>query len=152
MELGLAVRRKYGAEFSASKKNEPTRPPYPKVLIMPEHSNHPITDYARRHYTRELSKAGARMMHFSPGMMHSKAIIIDDRMAMIGSANFDLRSLFVNFEIGVLLYSTADVVAMKAWAKDLLATCREPKKERRRKSRVVGNVLEDLCRLLAPLL
>jgi len=91
-------------------------------------------------------------MHFSPGMMHSKAIIIDDRMAMIGSANFDLRSLFVNFEIGVLLYSTADVVAMKAWAKDLLATCREPKKERRRKSRLVGNVLEDLCRLLAPLL
>jgi cardiolipin synthase len=122
------------------------------VLIMPEHSNHPITDYARRHYTRELGKAGARMMHFGPGMMHSKAIIIDDRMAMIGSANFDLRSLFVNFEIGVLLYSATDVVAMKAWAKDLLATCREPKKERRRKSRLVGNVLEDLCRLLAPLL
>jgi cardiolipin synthase len=122
------------------------------VLIMPEHSNHPITDYARRHYTRELSKAGARMMQFGPGMMHSKAIIIDDRMAMLGSANFDLRSLFVNFEIGVLLYSSADVIAMKAWAKDLLASCHELKKERRRKSRLVGNVLEDLCRLLAPLL
>ena len=40
-----------------------------------------FTDYARRHYTRELSKAGARMMHFGPGMMHSKAIIIDDESA-----------------------------------------------------------------------
>ena len=122
------------------------------VLIVPARSNHPITDYARRHYLRELSAAGAAIMHFGPGMMHSKAIIIDERMAMLGSANFDLRSLFVNFEVGVLLYTAADVTAMKDWAKDLLGSCREPKKERRRKFRIVGNVLEDLCRLLAPLL
>ena len=122
------------------------------LLIVPARSNHPITDYARRHYLRELSKAGATIMHYGPGMMHSKAIIIDERMAMIGSANFDLRSLFVNFEVGVLLYSAPDVAAMKAWAKELLGFCREPKKERRKKFRIVGNVLEDLCRLLAPLL
>jgi cardiolipin synthase len=52
----------------------------------------------------------------------------------------------------VLLYSASDVAAMKAWARDLLEVCREPKKERRKKFRIVGNVLEDLCRLLAPLL
>jgi cardiolipin synthase len=122
------------------------------MLIVPARSNHPVTDYARRHYTRELRKAGAKVMHFGPGMMHSKGIIIDDRMAMLGSANFDLRSLFVNFEIGVLLYSPPDVVAMKAWALDILNHCKEPKKERPRKFRVVGHVLEDFCRLLAPLL
>ena len=122
------------------------------VLIVPAHSNHPITDYARRFYLRELEKAGANTMYFGPGMMHSKAIIVDDRMAMMGSANFDLRSLFVNFEVGVLLYTPADVVAMKAWAKDLVSSCRKLAKKRRRKFRLVGNVLEDLCRLLAPLL
>jgi len=122
------------------------------VVIVPSHSNHPITDYARRHYTRELRKAGARVMHFSPGMMHSKAIIVDDSMAMLGSANFDLRSLFVNFEIGVLLYSAPDVAATKAWAQALLKDCHEPKKERRRRSRILGGIAEDLCRLLAPLL
>jgi len=73
-------------------------------------------------------------------------------MGMLGSANFDLRSLFVNFEIAVLLYSPTDVAAMKAWAKKLLESCREPKNERRRKFRLVGNVLEDLSRLFAPLL
>jgi cardiolipin synthase len=122
------------------------------MLIVPERSNHPITDYARRHYVRELRKAGVKVMHFAPGMMHSKAIIVDERMGMLGSANFDLRSLFVNFEIGVLLYSATDVSAMKAWARDLLNSCREPKKERRKKFRIIGNVIEDLCRLLAPLL
>jgi len=122
------------------------------MLIVPARSNHPVTDYARRHYVRELRKAGATVMQFGPGMMHSKGIIVDDRMAMLGSANFDLRSLFVNFEIGVLLYSQPDVVAMKAWALDILNHCKEPKKERPRKFRVVGHVLEDLCRLLAPLL
>ncbi|MFT3780795.1 MAG: phospholipase D-like domain-containing protein [Nibricoccus sp.] len=122
------------------------------VVIVPARSNHPITDFARRHYLRELQQAGARVMNFGPGMMHSKAILIDERIGMLGSANFDLRSLFVNFEIGVLLYSESDVAAMKAWARDLLNSCREPKKERRKKFRVVGNVLEDLSRLLAPLL
>jgi len=122
------------------------------LLIVPARSNHPITDYAGRHYTRELRKAGANIMHYGPGMMHSKAIIVDDRMAMLGSANFDLRSLFVNFEIGVLLYSQADVLAMKIWANDLLNMSREPKKERPRKYRIIGNILEDLSRLLAPLL
>jgi cardiolipin synthase len=122
------------------------------VLIVPARSNHPVTDYARRHYIRELKKAGACIMEYGPGMMHSKAIIVDDRMGMLGSANFDLRSLFVNFEVGVLLYTPSDVVAMKAWARDLLSFCREPKKEKRRRSRLVGSVLEDLSRLLAPLL
>ncbi len=122
------------------------------VIIVPAHSNHPITDYAGHHYTRELRKAGARILHHGPGMMHCKAIIVDEHIAMLGSANFDLRSLFVNFEIGVLLYTPADVAHMKAWANDLIKSCHEPKDERRRKFRLLGNLAEELCRLLAPLL
>lgn len=122
------------------------------TLIVPARSNHPITDYAGRHYTRELRKAGVRVMHYANGMMHAKAIIVDDRIGMLGSANFDLRSLFVNFEIGVLLYTRDDVLAMSRWADRLLLDCREPKKERHKRLRVLGNVAEDLCRLFAPLL
>lgn len=122
------------------------------LVVMPERSNHPITDYARRHHTRELIKAGARVMLYGPGMMHCKAVIVDQRMALLGSANFDLRSLFVNFEVGVVVYSESDVRAMREWACELLTHCRETKPERRRRSRIVGNVLEDIARLLAPLL
>lgn len=122
------------------------------TLIMPAKSNHPVTDYARRHHTRELIKAGARVMLFGPGMMHSKGVIVDKRMALLGSANFDLRSLFVNFEVGVVVYTEADVRAMHAWAEELLSHCRESKADRRPRTRILGNVIEDIARLLAPLL
>ncbi len=122
------------------------------TLILPARSNHPITDFARRHYVRELRRTGARVWLYQPGMLHSKAMIVDDRVALFGSANFDPRSLFVNFEVGVFVHSPSEVRAMKVWAEALLPHCREPRSESRRRRRVVGNVLEDVSRLLAPLL
>jgi cardiolipin synthase len=122
------------------------------TLILPARSNHPITDFARRHYTRELRKAGARVLLYGPGMLHAKAVMVDHRLGLIGSANFDLRSLFVNFEIGVFLYTENDILALRAWANELLDHCREPKPERKRRSRFLSGLAEDLSRLLAPLL
>lgn len=121
-------------------------------LIIPARSNHPVTDLARRHYVRELRRAGTRVWLFEPGMMHSKTMIVDDRVALFGSANFDPRSLFVNFEIGVLVHSPAEVCAIKNWAESLLAQCHESSIETNRRRRIVGSVLEDVSRLLAPLL
>ena len=122
------------------------------TLITPRGSNHPVADFARRHYLRELQRVGARVLLYGPGMLHSKAMIVDDQVALLGSPNFDLRSLFVNFEIGVLVHSARDVAAMKAWAVELAERCEPLRFERRQKHRVVGNVVEDLSRLLAPLL
>ncbi len=122
------------------------------TLIIPAKSNHPVTDYARRAYLRELHAAGARLMFFLPGMLHSKAVITDDRVGLIGSANFDLRSLLVNFEIGVVVHTAAEVRAIKAWARSLTEHCREVKSEPARKFRLLNALVEDLSRLLAPLL
>jgi len=121
------------------------------TLVLPSHSNHPITDYARRYYTRELRKAGAKLLLFPDGMMHCKAMVVDERTAAYGSANFDLRSLFVNFEVGVLVHSPAEVRLIKAWASKLMGHCHEARTERQGR-RVLGNLAEELCRLLAPLL
>lgn len=122
------------------------------TLITPRRSNHPVADFAGKHYRRELQRAGANVLLYSPGMLHSKAMIVDDRVALFGSPNFDLRSLFVNFEIGVVVQSIPAVSAMKTWAVELARHCQPPKPERRRKGRILGNVVEDLSRLLAPLL
>lgn len=121
------------------------------TLITPRASNHPVADFARRHYIRELQRAGGNVLLYGHGMLHSKAMIVDDDVGLFGSANFDLRSLFVNFEIGVLVHTRTDVLAMKTWATNLAARCHAPKAERKKPS-VVGNVVEDLSRLLAPLL
>jgi cardiolipin synthase len=122
------------------------------TIIVPARSNHRIADYARRYYLRELAKAGVRVRLFHHGMLHSKGVIVDDRLALMGSANFDLRSLLVNFEIGVLLYSEPDVLAMKAWATDLFNQSHAPKPGQAKPSNLIGAIAEDLSRLLAPLL
>jgi len=85
-------------------------------------------------------------------MMHSKGMIVDDRVGLLGSANFDLRSLFVNFEIGVFVYSEPEVRAMRAWAQELIAHCELLKVERSSRRRLLGNIAEDLSRLFAPML
>lgn len=121
------------------------------TLVTPRSSNHPVADFARRHYIRELQRAGANVLLYTQGMLHSKAMIVDDSIAMFGSANFDLRSLFVNFEIGVFVHTPADVREIKTWATALAERCHPPKPERKR-TRLLGNVAEDLSRLLAPLL
>jgi cardiolipin synthase len=122
------------------------------TVITPRSSNHPVADYARRHYIRELQRAGANVLLYSLGMLHSKAMVVDDTVALLGSPNFDLRSLFVNFEIGVLVHSSPDVAAIKEWAVALAEHSRPAVVERRKRSRILGNVMEDLSRLLAPLL
>ena len=59
---------------------------------------------------------------------------------------------FVNFEIGVVVHTAEDAQAMKTWAVGLTQHCREAAAERVKKFRVIGNIVEDLSRLFAPLL
>jgi len=122
------------------------------TLVLPAKSNHPVTDFARRYYTRELRRAGGRILLYPKGMLHAKAVIVDHRVALMGSANFDLRSLFVNFEIGVLAHSPADVRALRDWAADLMKHCVAEPVEPVGERRIVGSLVEELSRLLAPLL
>lgn len=120
------------------------------TVIVPRRSDHPITDLARRHHLRELQRAGARVLLHGPGMMHSKALIVDRRVALFGSANLDQRSLFVNFEIGVAVHSPAEVAAVRGWAEELARHCHPARPPRA--ARFPTSLAEDVSRLLAPLL
>ncbi len=119
------------------------------TLIVPRKSNHRVTDFARRNFTKELLAAGGHLYLYNAGMLHAKATVIDDRVALIGSSNLDLRSLFVNFEIGVLVYTKAEIDAIRAWVDDLLKECTLPVLVA---PNFLTSVAEDLCRLMAPLL
>jgi cardiolipin synthase len=119
------------------------------TVIVPAKSNHPVTDFARRNFTRELIRAGANVLLYNAGMIHAKAIVIDDRVALFGSPNFDLRSLFVNFEVGVFVYTREEIEQMKAWVDDVMKQCTVPTLTSRS---FLTSVAEDLCRLMAPIL
>lgn len=70
-------------------------------IVVPEHSNHAVLDWARRVPFRVLLEAGCRIW-LRPGEFdHSKLMTIDDAWSMIGSANWDTRSFRLNFELNV---------------------------------------------------
>ena len=83
-------------------------------IIMPRRSNHRLADVARHRPLRDLAAAGARIW-FEPWMQHAKAVVIDDQLALVGSANLDLRSLFLNYELMVAFYEPADIRCFAEW-------------------------------------
>ena len=90
-------------------------------LVLPQRSNHLLADIARQRYLRELAAAGARIWLLPQAMLHAKVFIVDDQFAMAGSANLDIRSLFLNFEVMSCFYSAQDVAWLAAWAESVQA-------------------------------
>ena len=121
-------------------------------LVIPKRSNHPITDLARKHFLRELAEAGVEVLLYRAGMLHGKAIIADDSIAMKGSANIILRSLFVNYELGAFPYADNDIRAIQDWIDELLMSSESFNDTHQDDFPVLKAIAEDTCRLLAPLL
>lgn len=84
------------------------------TLLVPAHSNHRLADWARGRALRDLAAAGAEIILF-PRMIHAKAVLVDDSLALCGSANLDSRSLFLNFELMVAFYGAAEIAWLARW-------------------------------------
>ncbi len=78
-------------------------------IVVPAHSNYPIAKWAGESFYDELLGAGVRIFEYGPEMVHTKALIVDGRFATVGSANLDVRSFRLNFELVVVVYD-ADIV------------------------------------------
>ncbi|MDQ8185508.1 phospholipase D-like domain-containing protein [Pelagicoccus sp. SDUM812002] len=122
------------------------------TIIVPRRSNHRITDLARRQFLRELQDSGVKVLAYQREMMHGKAMLIDEKLAMTGSANMDLRSLFVNFEVAAFFYSPNDITEVRNWIQDITTRCIELQPEDLERKRYIKGLIEDLSRLIAPLL
>ena len=83
-------------------------------LIVPRRSNHWLADISRNRALYDLAAAGGDV-RLMPTMLHAKAVVIDDEVALCGSVNLDSRSLFLSFEMMVAFYSPDDINAVATW-------------------------------------
>ena len=83
-------------------------------LLLPARSNHRLSDIARGRALRSLAQAGGRIW-LAPQMLHAKLAVIDDELALAGSANFDSRSLFLNYELMVAFHAAPRRARVADW-------------------------------------
>lgn len=115
-----------------------------KVLV-PKKSDHFLADLARGSFIRQLYFAGVEF-YFYNEMIHAKVVLIDSTAVILGSANFDMRSLLLNYELGLLIYDESVLQQAKDW----LADCMQKASQGHPKKSDTFQISEGIGRLIGP--
>ncbi len=121
-------------------------------ILVPARSDQWLTAAASRSYSEELMTAGVEIYRYSPGMMHAKTMIIDGEWASVGTANMDVRSFRLNFEVTALLYGPETVGPLQASFERDIARSELVDPRRFGERPFMMRALEGFARLLSPLL
>ena len=121
-------------------------------LMVPRRSDSDMLRWASFSYIQECLQAGVKVYLYEKGMLHSKAIIIDDDFCTVGSANFDFRSFEHNFEANMLLYSSDFNERLKALFMRDLHDCKRVLMAEWNKRPITEKALESVMRLFSPIL
>lgn len=121
-------------------------------IIIPGNPDHFFVYWASMSYLGELLEAGVKVYQYEKGFIHAKVLTIDGTVASVGSANMDIRSFDLNFEVNAFMY---DEVITKVLEEDFindLRCCVEITKEWYHRRRWWFKVHEAIARLISPML
>lgn len=102
-----------------------------------------------RSYYLPLIEAGVRIYEYTPGFLHAKLFLSDDRVATVGTINLDYRSLFLHFECGAWMTDTEAVPAIRRYFDSLFPACREVQADELRRN-LPYRIFGALMQLFAP--
>jgi cardiolipin synthase len=120
-------------------------------LLVPRISDNRLVTLAARSYFDDLMAAGVKIYEYGPRMLHTKALLADDDVVIIGSANFDARSFRLNFEVSVLFRDTTIAADLNRLIEGEFASAPRVR-EHRPSSLLTVRLPEALARLMSPLL
>ena len=106
---------------------------------------------AKTHYA-SLLESGVKIWEYTPGFVHAKVFVSDDREAVVGTINLDYRSLYHPFECATYLYGVDCIPRIEADYQDTLAKCRQVTRESVKKEKLSVKLTGSLAKLIAPLL
>jgi len=120
-------------------------------LLLPRMSDSRLVTWCVRSYYDDLLAAGVKIYEYGPRMLHSKSLLVDDRLVIIGSANFDHRSFRLNFESSLLIDDAGVADALALLIEREFASAPRVRLDRERPL-FSARLPEALARLTAPLL
>lgn len=121
-------------------------------LMIPCMPDHPFVYWATYSYTGELVYAGARCYTYEDGFLHAKGVMVDSRVSCYGTANMDIRSFELNFEVNATIYDETTTERLEEAFLEDLTRCREVTREVYEARSMWVRIKEQGSRLLSPLL
>jgi cardiolipin synthase len=119
-------------------------------VIVPREGDSKLVTMASNTYCESLHKAGIKVFQYGPPMLHAKTMVVDDTVAVVGTANLDNRSFRLNFEVAAAFYDKRIVKHLADRFEADRSTSR--KFSVRRRNPKVTQVLESVARLTSPVL
>jgi cardiolipin synthase len=121
-------------------------------LLVAGKSAHPLTIHAGRSYYDQLLDAGVEILEYKRGILHSKMLTVDGCWSFVGTPNFDARSLLLNFETGVALFNPEIARELESHFDRDAEHARMIRPADWRRRSTGKKMLQNVCRLLAPVL
>jgi len=102
-------------------------------------------------YYKALLESGVKIYEYTPGFLHAKTFLCDDKYATVGSVNLDFRSLYLHFECGVWMYGTSSVKEIKNDYIRTMECCRQIS-IKDCKTGLLRELYRSILQILAPML
>jgi len=123
-----------------------------KLMVSARPSGNRLPDWAGNTFIEDIVKAGVRVFLYEKGYLHAKTISIDSEICSIGSANIDIRSFSINYELNAVFYSEQITKELEANFDQDLAYCSEFDPGIYRSRGALPRFRDSVARLLSPLL
>ncbi|WP_243109437.1 cardiolipin synthase [Anaerophilus nitritogenes] len=121
-------------------------------IILPEKPDHKTVFWASLSHVEELLEAGVKIYQYKKGFIHGKIMLVDGEAASIGTANLDLRSFEINFEVNAFIY---DQDIIKEMEDHFLVDIKDSQQiilEEYKNRSIFNKIKESTARLFSPLL
>ena len=121
-------------------------------IMIPCKPDHPFVYWATYSYLGEMIEAGARCYTYDNGFLHAKCMCVDGLVTCMGTANMDIRSFSLNFEVNAVVYSaTTTEKLMEAFENDIMKSTLVTRKKYEQRDLIL-RIKEQFCRLFSPVL
>jgi cardiolipin synthase len=122
------------------------------LMLFPKRNDNWIVAAASRSYYKDLIDAGVEIYEFRPGLLHSKTMVVDRCVGLIGSANLDRRSFELNFENNILFDDRDFAAELRARQDQYLAECDRVTTDDVGRYGIVLRLWQNLLATLSPML
>ncbi|MCU4163152.1 cardiolipin synthase [Carboxylicivirga caseinilyticus] len=121
-------------------------------ILIPEKSDAYFTALCTKSYIKEMLESEVKFYYYQPGFLHSKMMVVDDQLCVIGTANMDFRSFEQNFEVNAFIYNEDTAKEVKGYFMDDLMESNKIILSQWIKRPLWQKTKESFARLFSPLL